>query len=121
LYSIENIGRIMDHIVISFADLPWQQAGPNRRMKEIVRGRQQLRQVEFQKGFKEDGWCESGHVGYVVEGTLDIEFPAQTVRAKAGDGVWIPAGYETRHRAHVVGESAQLILFEDIASDGNSN
>lgn len=111
----------MNHIVISFADVPWQRSGPSCRIKEIVRGRQQLRLVEFQKGFEEDGWCEKGHVGYVVEGTLSIEFPDQTVSAKAGDGVWIPAGHQTRHRAHVVGDSAQLILFENVSSDGESN
>ncbi len=110
----------MEHLVLSFADVPWQQSGPHCRIKGIVRGQQQLRLVEFQRGFKEDGWCEKGHVGYVLEGTLDIEFPDQTVSAKAGDGVWIPAGYETRHRAHVVGESAQLILFENFISDDQS-
>jgi len=110
----------MDHLVLSFADVPWQQSGPNCRIKEIVRGQQQLRLVEFQRGYEEDGWCEKGHIGYVLEGTLDIEFPEKTVRTKAGDGVWIPGGHDTRHRAHVVGESAQLILFENIAGGGES-
>lgn len=109
-----------EHMVISLEDMPWQQAGPNCRMKEVVSGRQRLRLVEFQKGFEEEGWCEKGHVGYVVEGRLDIEFPDQTVSARIGDAVVIPAGYETRHRAHVIGESVQFVLFECGSSDGAS-
>ncbi len=89
-------------------------------MKELVRGQQQLRLVEFQKGFQEHGWCEQGHVGYVVEGTLNIEFPDRTVPAHVGDAVLIPAGHQARHRAQVVGESAQLIFFENVVGGGES-
>lgn len=102
----------LDQMVVALDNVAWQQAGPNCRMKEVLSGGQRLRLVEFQKGFEEEGWCEKGHVGYVVEGRLDIEFSDKTVPARIGDAIFIPAGHETRHRAHVVDDVAQLILFE---------
>jgi ribosomal-protein-alanine N-acetyltransferase len=111
-FDFENL---IGQCAISFAAMAWQEPVPYCRTKECVRGGRRIRLVEFQKGFEEYGWCEKGHVGFIVEGSLDIEFPEKTVQVKAGDGVWIPAGHETRHRAHVVGESVQLMLIEDIA------
>ena len=83
------------------------------RVKEIAREDQRFRLVEFQTGFEEDGWCEKAHVGYVLEGTLRIDLPDQTLQAKAGDVLWIPAGHETRHRAEMISEAVRLILFEE--------
>ena len=102
-------------VVVAFNDLSWEVVGPFCRMKRIVRGNKQVRLVEFQNGFEEDGWCENGHVGFVLQGNLNIQFPDRMVSANEGDVVWIPPGFETRHRAHVLGESVQLVLFEDFS------
>lgn len=108
-------------LVIPFHEIDWQTVGPYCRVKVLSSGQQQLRLVEFQKGFEEEGWCEKGHIGYVVEGSLEIEFPDQTVSAQAGDAILIPGGHPTRHRAHVIGESVQLLLFEDRPSEEASD
>lgn len=105
----------IDQVVVALSGEPWEDAGPCCRVKRIVRGTQQIRLVEFQKGFEEDGWCEYGHAGFVLQGAINIQFSNQTIAANEGDVVWIPAGYDTRHRAHVIGESVQLVLFESFA------
>ena len=97
---------------VDFASLPWQAPAPGVRFKAVVRGGHSLRLVEFSKGFVEPDWCRKGHVGVVLEGTLEIEFPGGTETFRAGQGVFLLAGEAERHKAHVVGETVRLVLVE---------
>jgi hypothetical protein len=97
---------------IDFSALPWQSPAPGVRFKAVVRGGQKLRLVEFGRGFVESDWCRKGHVGWVVEGTLQIEFPDGLSTFKTGQGVFLLAGEAERHKAHVVGERVTLVLVE---------
>jgi quercetin dioxygenase-like cupin family protein len=97
---------------IDFAALPWQSPAPGVRFKAVVRGGLKLRLLEFSPGFVEPDWCRKGHVGWVLEGTLRIEFPGGTETFRAGQGVFLLAGEAERHKAHVVGDAVRLILVE---------
>ena len=66
------------------------------KYKVFQQGNRRLRLVEFTKGFTEPHWCTKGHIGYVLEGELDIDFAGDVVRFSAGDGLFIPEGQETR-------------------------
>jgi ethanolamine utilization protein EutQ (cupin superfamily) len=62
----------------------------------------------------EKDWCTKGHVGYVLEGRFAIDFSANIVEFKAGDGLFIPPGEDNKHKAKVrKGDKALLILFEE--------
>ncbi|MBC8354620.1 MAG: cupin domain-containing protein [Planctomycetes bacterium] len=98
--------------LIEFSALPWDDIKPFVREKRVNRSGQVIRFVEFRQGFEEDGWCESGHVGYVTQGRLEVRFEDRSISVSEGDAIWIPAGSAYRHRATVVGEFVRLILFE---------
>ena len=72
-----------------------------------------MRVVELTDGFIEHDWCMKGHVGYVLDGELEIHFPGRVERFTAGDGIMIAGGGGWRHRARVLGSVARLVLVED--------
>ena len=69
---------------------------------------------EFTNELIEEDWCENGHIGYVLEGTLEVSFPRGKARFSAGDGVVILGGDLEKHKATVIGEKARLILVENV-------
>ena len=97
---------------IDFRRKAWEQSGPSVRMKLHREGDTQVRLVEFSKGFVETGWCRKGHVGYVLNGRLKVSFSGRMEVFQAGDGVFIPAGKNHQHKAHVLTDTATLILIE---------
>ena len=85
------------------------------RQKMFSQGDQKIRLLEFSDNFHEAGWCRSGHAGFVLEGKISIRFAEEEITFETGDGLFIPPGDATRHRAGTVkGEHATLILFENI-------
>ena len=73
-----------------------------------------MRFVEFSHGFVEPEWCINGHVGYVLDGDMDVDFDGETVHFSAGDGIFIPAGAEHRHRAKILTDVVRLVLVEEV-------
>jgi quercetin dioxygenase-like cupin family protein len=56
-----------------------------------------------------------GHIGYVPEGRISIDFNGEVIDFKAGDGIFIPEGEESRHKGMVArGEKVLVILFEEV-------
>ncbi len=103
----------MEDCRVDFKKIPWENPAPGARFKAFRNNDQQLRLVEFSKEFEEPDWCTRGHVGYVLEGHMEIDFSGKWVTFKAGDGVFIPAGDTHKHKAKVVSERVRLILVED--------
>ncbi len=70
--------------------------------------------MEFSEEFDEKEWCTKGHAGYVLEGSLSVDFNGTTVEFSAGDGIFMPQGNESRHKAFVArGGKALVLLFEE--------
>jgi ethanolamine utilization protein EutQ (cupin superfamily) len=105
----------MRQVRVDFAALPWEEKAPGVRFKTLIRGNQRLRLVEFTNEFKDRDWCLKAHIGYVLEGELEITFDDAIERLAAGDGIFIAGGEQERHRAHVKGTLARLILVEEVA------
>ncbi len=103
----------MEKCKVSFESLPWQSPLPCARYKAFQQGNRRLRLVEFSRGFAEPDWCMKGHVGYVLTGEMAIDFGGNCVRFAAGDGIFIPAGPENRHKATVLSDTVTLVLVED--------
>jgi quercetin dioxygenase-like cupin family protein len=89
------------------------------RFKAHVQNGRKLRLVEFQPGFQEPDWCRNGHIGYVLEGEGEVEFSDQRLRVKAGDGIFILAGEQHKHRLHVLGRAVRFVLVEDVPAGGD--
>ncbi len=98
---------------VDFESLEWQSPLPGARFKVFQQGNRRLRLVEFTKGFVEPDWCVKGHIGYVLEGEMDVDFDGIISRFSAGDGLFIPAGPKSRHKVYVITDVVRLILVED--------
>ena len=103
----------MGEAKIDFAASAWDEPRQGVRSKAAVRGGKQLRLVEFAESFVEHDWCTKAHVGYVLDGELEIIFPGGVERFSAGDGIMITGGEEWRHKARAVGRAVRLVLVED--------
>jgi len=73
-----------------------------------------VRLVEFTREFVEADWCTRGHIGYIIEGSLEIRFDDQTVVYQAGDAFMIAAGDSDRHKARSLGDRVRFLLVEDL-------
>lgn len=107
------------HAPIDFDELPWVVPLPGARFKVHREGTKQIRLVEFTDTFVEPHWCEKGHAGYVLEGTLEIDFHGRVVHYPEGSGLFIPGGTASAHKARAVTPVARLILVEDIPRDAD--
>ncbi len=99
---------------INFNAIPWQSTLSGARSKTFQQDGKQLRIVEFTDEFVESDWCINGHVGYVLEGTLEIDFNGRLVIYPKGSGIFIPAGAENAHKARAITPVAQLVLVEEL-------
>ena len=104
----------MDEYRVDFESLPWQTSLQGATYKVFQHGKRRLRLVEFTRDFVEPDWCRAGHIGYVLDGEMDVDFDGDVVRFAAGDGLFIPPGEENRHKATVVTDVVRLVLVEDV-------
>ena len=104
--------QTQDDPLIAFAGIVWSSPQPGLRFKEAMRGGRRIRQIEMDESFVEADWCRTGHVGFVIEGTLAIDFDGHVVEFKAGDALCIAPGEASRHKARAVGEKVLLFVVD---------
>lgn len=101
----------MKDCLIDFQNMRWESHAPGIKFKSFIRGAQKIRLAEFTEEFTEKDWCIKGHIGYVLEGRISIDFGGELIRYGAGDGIFIEEG--SRHKAKVdKGDKALIVLFE---------
>ena len=71
-----------------------------------------FRLAEFSQELREPDWCLRGHLGYILEGILKIDFNGTEETFAAGQGFYIPAGPEHKHMASVPSGVVRLILVD---------
>lgn len=98
---------------VEFSRMEWEQVRPDVRQKVYCDGGKQIRLIEFETSDGAQGWCETGHVGYVLKGSLRIDFNGEVIDFAAGDGLFIPAGAASRHRSVHITPGTQLLMVED--------
>jgi quercetin dioxygenase-like cupin family protein len=86
---------------------------PGARFKVFGDAAKQMRLVEFTSEFVEPHWCEKGHVGFVLQGELEVDFHGQVVRYGEGSGIFIPPGPSNGHKGRSLTPSVLLFLVED--------
>jgi len=99
--------------LVHFDALPWHSPLPGVREKCHVVGDRRLRLVEYSQAMPPH-WCTRGHVGHIVEGTLELQFVDRVVTARAGDALFIPAGAEHSHRALAKTPTVTALFVEDV-------
>ena len=99
---------------MDFESMEWEVPAVGVRFKAYEQGEKKLRLVEFAKEFVEPDWCTKGHIGLILEGEMEIDFDGDVILFKAGDGVFIPAGEEHKHKGRVLTDTVKAILVEDV-------
>jgi quercetin dioxygenase-like cupin family protein len=102
----------MSEYKLDFSEIEWTEAPNGARFKMFERDGKTIRLVEFAGAFEEIDWCEKAHIGFVVEGDLEIDFGEEKILYTQGDGVFIPP--ETKHKAKHLSEKVLLFLVEEI-------
>lgn len=104
----------MDTSRVDFDSAEWRVTAPGARHKIVERGGKRIRLVEFADTFVEHDWCPKGHVGYILQGELEIAFEGRTERYRPGEGFIILSAGAEKHKARAIGPVARLILIEDV-------
>ncbi len=99
---------------VDFETVSWETLAVGVRFKAYEQNGRKLRLAEFTKEFVEADWCTKGHIGYVLEGQMEIDFNGKKVVFGPDDGLFIPAGEKHKHRAQVSTDKLKIILVEDI-------
>jgi hypothetical protein len=103
----------MEQYKIDFESIQWKTPMAGVRFKAYEQGGRKLRLVEFSREFVEPDWCTKGHIGYVLEGQMDVDFNGKIVTFGPGDGVFISAGKQNKHKAKILTKSVTVVLVED--------
>jgi hypothetical protein len=99
---------------VAFDKEEWISIAPGARHKTVACCGKLLRIVEFTPDFHETDWCLKGHIGYVLEGALEIDFDGRPIQYQTGDGIFILAENKNRHKARSLTDVVRLFLVDDI-------
>ena len=98
---------------VPFASMAWDAPAAGARSKAHTQGGSRLRVLELTSEFVEHDWCTAGHIGYVLEGHMEISFGGRVESFGPGDGLVIPAGASHKHKARVLTDRVRLVLVEE--------
>jgi quercetin dioxygenase-like cupin family protein len=103
----------MKQYKIHFESMGWEEPADGVRFKAYEQDGKKLRLVEFSKEFVEPDWCRGGHIGYILDGQMEIDFDGKKEVFATGDGLFIPAGEKHKHKGRVLTNKVKAILVED--------
>ena len=101
----------MERYKIDFESMEWEVPADGVRFKAYEQGGMKLRLLELSKDFIEPG-CTKGHIGFILEGQIEIDFNGNVIVFGQGDGLFIPAGEKHSHKARVLTDTVKMILVE---------
>ncbi|MDQ3061929.1 MAG: phosrestin [Acidobacteriota bacterium] len=104
----------MSQFKVNFDDIKWESSQAGARFKAFRQNGKQIRLIEFTEDFMEEDWCVKSHVGFVLEGELEIDFGGERVNYAGGQGIFILEGENSAHKARAVTPVVKLILVEDL-------
>ncbi len=104
----------MEQCKIDFASIPWEIPAEGVRFKAYKQNGKQVRLVEFTDKFVETDWCKKGHIVYILEGRLEVNFNGNMVVFNKGDGLFIPAGEKDKHIGKALTKVVKMIFLEEV-------
>ena len=99
---------------IDFTSIPWETPAEGVRFKAYRQNGKQVRLVEFTDKFVENDWCTKGHIVFILEGRLEVNFNGNVVVFDKGDGLFIPAGEKDKHKGRSLTKVLKMIFVEDL-------
>ena len=109
-YDVNN----QEQYKIDFKRLNWEVPFGGIRHKFLDQDGIRLRLVEYDRSMPLH-WCEKPHYGIVLEGIFEIEFDHETIRYVEGEGLFLPAGREYRHKARVISDKVVVFFVETLS------
>ena len=103
-----------DNIKVDFTGLKWDESAPGIRSKSFIRDGKKIRLLELRKDLEHPEWCETGHIGFIVKGEIEIEFADKTILFSKGDGLIIASGKDEKHIPKPVSDTVVMFLVEDV-------
>lgn len=104
----------MEQCKIDFMSIPWEVPADGVRFKAYEQNCKQVRLVEFTDKFVETDWCTKGHIVYILEGKLEVNFDGNIVVFNKGEGLFIPAGEKNKHMGRAMTKVVKMISVEDV-------
>lgn len=105
----------MNHFLIEFNNIKWEKPQKGIKQKSFTKANKRIRLVRFTADFEEAHWCTKGHVGFVTQGNLRVEFEDKTIIFSKGNALWISEGEDFKHKVKMqTPNTAEVILFEEI-------
>lgn len=104
----------MEQCKIDFTSIPWEIPADGVRFKTYKKNGRQVRLVEFTDKFIETDWCKNGHIVYILEGRLEVNFNGNIVILDKDDGLFIPAGEKDKHIGKALTKVVKMVSVEDI-------
>ena len=104
----------MGRYKVDFGSMPWEEPAAGVRCKACEQDGRRLRLAEFTRDFVEPDWCTKGHIGYVLEGEMELDFHGKVVTVRTGDGLFIPSGGKHGHKARVLTDVVRIVLVEGV-------
>jgi len=103
----------MSPFKVDFDSMEWQSNRQGARFKLFQEGSRQLRLVEFTAGEGAPHWCSQGHIGFVLSGALKIDVAGKVISFAEGDGIFLPSGDSSAHRATAITPGTRLVMVEE--------
>ena len=104
----------MEQYKIDFESIQWEIPADGIRFKVYKQNGKQVRLVEFTDKFVETDWCIKGHIVYILEGQLEVNFNGNIVIFNKGDGLFIPACEKDKHIGRALTKIVRMFFVEDI-------
>ena len=98
---------------VDFNAMDWDSPGAGVRQKVVEQDGRRYRLLEFSKDFVELDWCVKGHIGYVLDGQLEIDFDGTCIVYGPGEVATIPEGADHKHKARSLTDTVTLFVVED--------
>ena len=103
----------MNQYKIDFVSMDWDTPTAGVRQKVVVQKATQCRLLEFSEDFVELDWCTKGHIGYILDGQLEIDFDGKSILYGPGDVATIPDGDDHKHKAKSVTDKVTVFVVEN--------
>lgn len=100
---------------VRFDEMEWIEVGDGMRFKRFQNDTLQLRLVEWDKSMTHPEWCLKGHIGYVVEGAVEIDVAGTIYLFEVGDVFILPDGEAHKHRPKVLSERVRFFAVEKVS------
>ncbi len=96
-----------------FDDAEWVCPRPGLRSKTLQMAPGRMRLLEMTPELSHPEWCTVGHVGYLLEGKLEVRFADEVVTYEPGDGMVIPGGEAHKHIPRALTDVVTMYIVDE--------